>query len=98
MFTAQDVAQLKSLLANEQKTKEDYARVLEIRTKERDELYKRVPAQSSTNVVYLTPEIILRERREAANSIIKVAMRKISKELGTIGPLRKILEGLIDED
>jgi hypothetical protein len=97
MFTAQDVAQLKSLLANEQKTKEDYARVLEIRTKERDELLKRVPAESTTNVVQLTPEIILRERREAANSIIRVAQRKISKKLGTIGPLRKLLEDLIDE-
>jgi len=98
MFTPEDVGQLKSLLANERKTKEDYARVLEIRTKERDELYKKVRAQSPDNVVQLTPEIILRERREAANAIIKVAMRKINKQIGLVGPLHRILKGLLNED
>lgn len=96
MFTASDVEQLKTLLANAQQTNADYARVLELRTKERDALIQKVRHQGD-NVVQLTPEIILRERKEAANSILKAARRRISQTIGMPINLRKILDDMIDE-
>lgn len=98
MCTPEDVEQLKGLLAKERATKEDYARVLEIRTKERDDLYQKVRNHGGDNVVQLTPEILLRERREAANSIIKIAMRRISQTLGMNARLHQLLSELLDED
>jgi hypothetical protein len=96
MFTASDVEQLKTLLASAKQTNDDYARVLELRTKERDTLIQKVRHQGE-NVVQLTPEIILRERKEASNAILKIARRRISQTLGMPAGLRKILDDMIDE-
>jgi hypothetical protein len=95
MCTAEELEQCKGLLAKSTALVEDYARVLEIRTEERDKL---AALAMPVNVVQLTPTILMRERREGANSIIKVAMRRIRQTLGKNERLHQLLYELIDED
>lgn len=90
-----DIEQYKNLCDKAQALTLDYQRVLKIRTQERDDLLAKV---GPTNVVQLTPTILLRERRAAANSIIKIAMRRLRQTLGHNARIHQILYDLLDED
>jgi predicted component of viral defense system (DUF524 family) len=95
MSTPTDVAQYKALLDKAQALVAEYQKVLEIRTKERDSLSMQA---DTTNVVQLTPTILQRERRDAANSIIKIAMRRLRQMVGYNARIHQTLSELLDAD
>jgi hypothetical protein len=95
MCTSKDLAQYKVLCEKAQALAMDYQRVLQIRTKERDDLAAKV---GPTNVIQLTPTILHKERRAAANSIIKIAMRRVRQTVGHNARIHQVLYDLLDED
>lgn len=80
MPTSDDIAQYKGLLDKAQLLVADYQRVLKIRTQERDALLGA--SGNTATVVQLGPSIIVKERKEAANAAIKLAMERLRQTVG----------------